>query len=116
MFGLFKKVEINMEKINNFCDWFISNNEQIIESVLKSKEDGLAMMRYLNIVESELAKVYRDYYKGEIFFGYGPIPKTNKWALDLSHFNKKPLIKATSLIQERLNKELSDKWIVRINK
>jgi len=116
MLNLFKKKEIDLIKIKTFCDWFIQNNEQIIESVKNSNKDRTKMMQYLDMVEAELAKVYNDFYKGEIHFGYGPNPKTNKWNLDLCHFNKKPLIKITTLIQEQLTKELSDRWTINIMK
>jgi hypothetical protein len=116
MFTLFKKKEINVEKVNAFCDWFIANQEDIKQSVINSSNDRMKMMMYLDLVEKELAKVYRDFYKGEIYFGYGPIPKSNKWNLDLCHFNKKPLIKITTIIQEKLTKELKDSWVIKISK
>lgn len=116
MFSLFKKKKIDMSKINAFCDWFILNHEEIKQSVINSNNDRMKMMMYLDLVEKELAKVYSDFYKGEIYFGYGPISKSNKWNLDLCHFNKKPLIKITTLIQERLSKELGETWIISISK
>ena len=84
MFNWFKKKEIDLIKIEAFCDWFINNQEQIIKSVENAKND----------------------------FGYGPIPNSNKWMLDLCHFNKKPLIKITTIIKEKLDNKLSDKWVV----
>ena len=112
MFNWFKKKEIDLIKIEAFCDWFINNQAQIIKSVENAKNDRALMMKYLDLVELELAKVYRDFYKGEIHFGYGPIPNSNKWMLDLCHFNKKPLIKITTIIKEKLDEKLSDKWVV----
>lgn len=116
MFGLFKKKEIDINKVNEFCQWFIEHNELIIQSVLNSKNDRNKMMEYLDLVEAKLAILYSDFYKGEIHFGYGPISKSDKWTLDLCHFNKKPLIKITSLVQEQLSKVLSDKWEINIMK
>ena len=116
MINLFKKKEIDLLKINAFCDWFIQNSDLIIESVKNSNDDRATMMKYLDLVEAELAKVYNDFYKGEIHFGYGPNPKTNKWVLDLCHFNKKSLIKITTLIQEKLTNELGDRWTINIIK
>ena len=66
MFGLFKKKEIDVNKINEFCDWFIKHNDLIIESVLNSKNDRNKMIQYLDLVESKLAYVYSDFYRGEI--------------------------------------------------
>ena len=39
MFGLFKKKQIDVNKINEFCDWFVEHNDLIIKSVLNSKND-----------------------------------------------------------------------------
>jgi hypothetical protein len=36
--------------------------------------------------------------------------------LDLCHFNKKTLIKITTIIKEKLDEKLSDKWVVNIMK
>ena len=116
MFGLFKKKQIDVNKINEFCDWFVEHNDLINKSVLNSKNDRNKMIQYLDLVESKLAYVYSDFYHGEIHFGYGPVPKSDKWTLDLCHFNKKPLIKITSLIQENLSLKLQDKWIINIMK
>ncbi len=116
MFNWFKKKEIDLIKIEAFCNWFINNQEQIIKSVENAKIDRTLMMKYLDLVELELAKVYRDFYKGEIHFGYGPIPNSAKWMLDLCHFNKKTLIKITTIIKEKLDDKLSDKWVVNIMK
>ena len=58
MFNWFKKKEIDLIKIEAFCDWFINNQEQIIKSVENAKNDRALMMKYLDLVELELAKVY----------------------------------------------------------
>lgn len=116
MFNLFKKKKINIDKVNEFCEWFILNNENIRESVLNCDKNKQLMYQYLNLVENKLTELYIDFYKREVHFGYGPIPNSDKFVLDLCHFNKKPLIEITKAVQEKLNKELSDKWIVNISK
>ena len=116
MFNLFKKKKINIDKVNEFCEWFLLNNENIRESVLNCDKNKQLMYQYLNLVENKLTELYIDFYKREVHFGYGPIPNSDKFVLDLCHFNKKPLIEITKAVQEKLNKELSDKWIVNISK
>ena len=116
MFNLFKKKKVNIDKVNEFCEWFILNNENIRESVLNCDKNKQLMYQYLNLVESKLTELYIDFYKREVHFGYGPILNSDKFVLDLCHFNKKPLIEITKAVQEKLNKELSDKWIVNISK
>ena len=116
MFNLFKKKEVNVEKVNQFCDWFITNHESIRESVSNSKNNRELMFQYLDLVEKKLTELYIDFYKRDVHFGYGPIPNSDKFVLDLCHFNRKPLIEITKIIQDKLNTELSDKWIVNISK
>ena len=70
MFG-FKKKEVNVEKVKQFSRWFFENEERIRSSVENRQNDSTAMMRVLDEVEAELAKVYRDGYNGTIEFDYG---------------------------------------------
>ena len=117
MFKIFKgKKVININKIEKFCEWFIVNNKEIIDSVENSKTNNAKMMQYLDMVEMELAKAYEDFYKGEIHFGYGYNKFVDKWELNLCHFNKKLLKEATKMIADKLSKNLNDSWVFNIEK
>ena len=116
MFGLFKKKQVDQKKVEAFCDWFISMNEEIIRSVENSNNDHARMMHLLDEVENQLAVVYRDGYKGDIQFEYGFASAIDKWELNLFHLNNKFLIEATNAIATILNAKLSDTWLVNTDK
>ena len=116
MFGLFKKKQVDQKKVEEFCEWFISVNEEIINSVENSDKDQARMLRLLDEVEKHLAVVYRDGYEGEIQFEYGNANAINKWELNLFHLNNKFLIAATNAIATILNAKLSDTWLVNTDK
>ena len=115
MFGLFKK-KVDLKKVNTFCDWFISKNEEIIESVNNSEKDHMRMMILLDEVEAQLKLVYNDHYNGRVEFEYGFDERINKWELRLFHLNNKCLISATSEIAKVLNEKLGDTWVINIDK
>lgn len=116
MFGLFKKKQVDLKKVEEFCEWFISMNEVIINSVENSDKDQARMLRILDEVEKHLAVVYRDGYKGEIQFEYGYANAINKWELNLFHLNNRFLIASTNAIATVLNAKLSDTWLVNTDK
>ena len=116
MFGLFKKKQVDQKKVEEFCEWFISMNEEIINSVENSDKDQARMLRLLDEVEKHLAVVYRNGYEGEIQFEYGYANAINKWELNLFHLNNKFLIAATNAIATILNANLSDTWLVNTDK
>ncbi|MDE7213744.1 MAG: hypothetical protein K2N42_04115 [Anaeroplasmataceae bacterium] len=113
MFGLFKK-KVSIEKVNQFCDWFCQNNERIIKSVSQAENDNTVMMQVLDEVENELAKIYRDGYKGNIEFEYGFNKDLEKWDLILYHMNNKYLIEATHLIATTLEAKVKDTWLIHV--
>ncbi len=118
MFGI-KKVEVDGEKVNEFCRWFSENAPKIIESVKnceKSQGDNDVMMRMLDEVELQLAKVYRDGYSGNIEFEYGYNPMIGKWDLNLYHCGNKFLKAATASIKLGLDGLVGDTWKINISK
>ncbi len=112
MFGFKKKV--NVEKVKQFSRWFFENEERIRSSVENRQNDSTTMMRVLDEVEAELAKVYRDGYNGTIEFDYGG--KADEWELNLYHKNKKFLIQATTMIAQEMNAKENSMWEVRIDR
>ena len=114
MFGFLKKAEVNEEKVNAFADWFLENGDRIIASVNNRMQDRQAMMTVLDEVEEQLAKVYRDGYKGQIEFDYGG--KDDDWTLNLYHKNKPFSMQATEMIADRINEKRDPKWKVRVGK
>lgn len=107
MFGISGK-EVDRAKALAFVDWFLQNEERIRHSVENRAADRQTMLTVLDEVEAELAKVYRDGYKGTIEFDYGG--QDAEWELHLYHKNKKFLIAATSMIAEELNARQNAVW------
>ena len=100
MFHFWKKAEVDKSKVTKFVDWFFENEASIRSSVDNRETDRDTMMKMLDEVEAQLAKVYRDGYRGRIEFDYGG--KEKDWELNLYHLNKKYLIEATKMIAEEL--------------
>lgn len=113
MFGLFKKAEVDASKVTAFVEWFRENEERVRKSIENKDNDHDEMMRVLDEVELELAKVYRDGYKGEIEFDYGG--KDQEWELNLYHLNKKFLVAATQMIAEEFTKAEIPYWTINID-
>lgn len=113
MFG-FKKKEVNVEKVEQFSRWFFENEERIRSSVENRGNDNATMMRVLDEVEAELAKVYRDGYNGTIEFDYGG--QDNDWELNLYHKNKTFLVQATTMIAQEMNAKGNSMWKVMIDR
>lgn len=114
MFGLFGKAEVDKTKVNAFADWFLEHGDSIISSVENRMSDRQAMLSFLDEVESQLASVYRDGYRGRIEFDYGG--KDDAWELNLYHKNKPFLKKATEMIASSINERNDPKWKVNIGK
>lgn len=112
MFGMFKKVEPSNEKIAIFCSWFVNNSNRIITSMKNRENDEDTMFAVLDEVETQLAVVYGDGYKGDIEFEYGFNTDIDKWEFNLFHLNNKFLIKATAKIADILNDQICDTWYV----
>ena len=68
------------------------------------------MISVLEEVELQLAKVYRDGYKGQIEFDYGG--KNDDWCLNLYHKNNRFLIQATVMIVDKFNQIARSGWKV----
>ena len=68
----------------------------------------------LDELESRLAKVYRDGYKGRIEFDYGG--KDQDWELNLYHKNNKFLIRTTGLIAEAFENAQLPAWRINTGK
>ena len=113
MLGLFKK-KVSIEKVNQFCEWFSQNAEQIKQKISQAEKDNTLMLHVLDEVENELAKVYREGYKGNIEFEFGFNSNTQKWDLFLYHLNNKYLIEATSMIANTLEDRVKDAWSIHV--
>lgn len=113
MFDFFKKKIVDKSKVDNFVNWFVSNNERIIESVKNREVDSNTMYAVLDEVESQLYLVYSDGYNGQIEFDYGG--DDNGWEINLYHLNDKFLIEAITLIASGINQKLGDLWTVNID-
>lgn len=111
MFDFLKKVRVDQEKVHEFCDWFVDNEEKIRRSIECMRDDPNGLQSMLDEVELQLARVYRDGYRGKIEFEYGG--KDEDWELHLFHLNNKFLIRATGLIAEELNPRLAGRWVTR---
>lgn len=114
MFSFFKTPEVDNQKVNAFAEWFCANEERIRRSVENLKNDPKEAMLVLNEVEAQLAKVYRDGYKGRIEFDYGG--KDQNWELNLYHKNNKFLIHAVGLIATAIGNVQLPAWKVNIGK
>lgn len=112
MFTLFKLPEPNADKVDQFCTWFIANQDRFIESVEHREQDNHALHAMLDEVEAQLALVYRDGYKYDIQFEYGYNNNVGKWDFNLFHQNNRFLKAATKMIADRINEELGDKWSI----
>lgn len=114
MFSFFKTVEVDNQKVNAFVEWFCANEERIRRSVENMQTNRNEMMLVLDEVEAQLAKVYRDGYKGRIEFDYGG--KGQAWELNLYHMNNKFLISAAGLIAEALEKAPLPSWKINVGR
>lgn len=114
MFSFFKKTEVDNEKVNSFVEWFCANEKRIRKSVENRATNHNEMMLVLDEVEVQLAKVYRDGYKGRIEFDYGG--KEQEWELNLYHLNNKFLVCATSLIAAAFENAGLSAWKINIGK
>ena len=103
-----------MLEIKTFCDWFIQNNDAIIQSVNTNNQE--LAIKYQETFEIGLNNIFKKFYKGKIKFGYGYDHKINKWTLDLCHLNKRTLVQIVNLIKEELSKQLDDRWIISVMK
>ena len=103
-----------MLEIKAFCDWFVQNNDAIIQSVDTNNQE--LALKYQETFETGLNNIFKNFYKGKIKFGYGFDHKTNKWTLDLCHMNKKNLVQIVKLIKEELSQHLDDRWVVNISR
>lgn len=113
MFYFWKKAEVDKSKVTKFVDWFFENEASIRSSVDNRETDRDTMMKMLDEVEAQLAKVYRDGYRGRIEFDYGG--KEKDWELNLYHLNKKYLIEATKMIAEEFASRASDIWKMNVS-
>ena len=114
MFSFFKTVEVDNQKVVAFVQWFCANEERIRQSVENRTTNHNEMMVMLDEVEAQLAKIYRDGYKGRIEFDYGG--KDQDWELNLYHLNNKFLIRATSLIAAAFENTGLSTWKIKIGK
>ena len=117
MFSLFRKtavIDVDEQKVDAFVTWFIEHEDMISESVENRMTDRQKMLSTLDEVESQLALVYRDGYKGRIEFDYGGMG--DDWELNLYHKNNAFLIKAAGLIATKINEKNDPKWKVNISK
>ena len=105
----------NSRKIEFFCNWFIQNNEVLLEPMKKQEQDINAIFNSINEIRGCLAIPYRDGYKGSIELECGSNEQENKWELSLFHLNNAFLIKATAMIKEYLELRIGDIWIIRIS-
>ena len=103
-----------MLEIKAFCDWFVQNNDAIIQSVDTNNQE--LALKYQETFETGLNNIFENFYKGKIKFGYGFDHKTNKWTLDLCHMNKKNLVQIAKLIKEELSNRLDERWIINISR
>ena len=110
MFHLFRQITANETKAKAFVSWFASNSDRIKASVENKDHDRNTMISILDEVELQLAKVYRDGYKGQIEFDYGG--KNEEWCLNLYHKNNRFLIQATETIASRFNQIDHCEWTV----
>jgi hypothetical protein len=106
----------NNKKIEFFCNWFIENNEILIEPMKQNEQDINSILESANEIRGCLAVPYRDGYKGNIEVEYGFNEQESKWELHLFHFNNVFLIKTTSMIKEYLESRIGETWIVDISK
>lgn len=113
MFHFWKKAEVDKSKATKFVDWFFENEAGIRSSVDNRETDRDTMMKMLDEVEAQLAKVYRDGYRGRIEFDYGG--KEKDWELNLYHLNKKYLIEVTKMIAEEFASRASDIWKMNVS-
>ena len=104
--------DMELLEVRAFCDWFIQNNESLINAANSESKEALDC---IDIFESSLTKVFNRFYKGKVKFGYGFDHKVGKWTLDLCHLNKKNLVQITKLIKENLS-GLSDRWVINISR
>lgn len=112
MFSFFrKKVSPDKAKIDAFTAWFASIHDELIASYLQGDR-----MKYLDEVETHLAEVYRDGYKGEVEFQYGYDPQANVMELLLFHGNRRFLVEATAELQASLAPVLGERWKVTCEK
>jgi len=105
----------NSRKIDFFCNWFIENNEILIEPMKQKEQDITSIFDSVNEIRACIALPYRDGYKGEIELEYGFNAKENKWELCLFHMNNAFLVKTTSMIKEHLESRIGENWIIRIS-
>lgn len=114
MFHIFKRAEVDKDKVTDFVNWFQLNEERIRKSVENKDNDHDGMMDVLDEVENQLAQIYRDGYAGNIEFDYGG--KDQNWELNLYHLNKRFLVEATKIIEDEFNLAHIRFWKINIGK
>lgn len=114
MFGFFNNREVDRNKVISFVEWFRANEAIIRKSVEDREIDHNEMLRVLDEVEAQLAKVYRDGYKGNIEFNYGG--KDQDWEINLYHLNNQFLIDATRLIKKEFIDANIHLWRINIGR
>ena len=109
-----KKVEVDSNKVANFVKWFCANEERMRRCNENMATEQEELFKVLDEIELELAKVYRDGYKGRIEFNYGG--KDDEWEFNLFHLNKKFLIAATAEIADAISKVQLPNWKINTGK
>ena len=112
MFDRFRKTtEPYPAKIRSFTDWFCANQVRIVASMTASDrlEDRMVL---LDEVEVQLKLAFSNGYRSRVEFNYGYDEAVGKWNLNLFHFRKPFLVKATGQIAEILNDQLAASWYV----
>jgi len=110
MLRLFRQKSVDEKKVDAFVSWFINNADRIRLSVENKDNDRNSMLSVLDEVELQLAKVYRDGYKGQIEFDYGGANAV--WCLNLYHKDNPFLVQATEMIASRFKQIDQCEWTV----
>lgn len=114
LFGSAGASEVDEKKVSAFVDWFLRNSDRITSSMIHRMQDRKTMKLVMGEVESQLAQVYRDGYRGKIEFDYCEV--CGKWELTLYHYNKPFLVKATEMIAKGVNRTQHPLWSVNVRK
>lgn len=110
MLRLFRQKSVDEKKVDAFVSWFTNNGDRIKSSVENKDQDRSTMLSVLDEVELQLAKVYRDGYKGQIEFDYGGAHA--EWCLNLYHKDNPFLVQATEMIASRFHQLDHYEWAV----
>ena len=100
----------NKKKILFFCEWFIENNQIIIDSFEKKPQDTEQIQHVLYEVQSCLAVPYRDGFKGDIELEIGYNKSENKYELRLFHLNNRYLMNVSWMIKDYLHEKIGGVW------